>query len=186
MGTDLNTNPTARAKSLIDPDGLLFSPRLQGRAFKLLDAKTAPLALFSDVNRLSHPGFGLAAIHQAGALGNHYRHTALFGASMPPGFLEQLNHGAQAVGILFGHESDAAGADELRNGNLRNKCTIERLSERRCGLMAGHGSGAVVKDHEHEARSLSNGVDQSRDAGMKESGIADGGAQRRRILRAAA
>ena len=43
------------------------------------------------------------------------------------------------------------------------------------GLVAGHGRGGVVQDHQDETGLMEHRVDQGRDPGMEKGGVPDGG-----------
>ena len=91
------------------------------------------------------------------------------------GDLQQVHEGGQVVGVGLFEEAGAAGPHQVRDEHRVARLPGGGEAHLGGGLVAGHGRGGVVQDHQDEAGLMKHRVDQGRDPGVEKGGVPDGG-----------
>ena len=82
-------------------------------------------------------------------------------------FDEQLFKCLQIIGVAFLHKPDTAGFDQLRNINRISGSAVSHEPYLRRGLIARHGRGGILQNHQDKTRFRKYGIDQRGNSGVE-------------------
>ena len=171
----MDADAAADAADPVDDHAAVGLVQGQGRALELVQAVAAAGAIFRDAHDIGCLGFTGFSVQQARMFGDDHRHPARGAPAIGVGLLQQVHERGEVVGVGLFDEAGAAGPHQVRDEHRVARLPGGGETHLGGGLVAGHGRGGVVQDHQDETGLMKHRVDQGRDPGMEKGGVPDGG-----------
>ena len=144
LGADVDAHTAVDTQLAVDLGPLVLLIEVQGRAFEMIDAVAAAVAVvcYLDLDLLAFQSFRIT--DDTAPPGNDHSDSAIFALRVGMCFFEKADHLFHIIGIDVSEPLYAASLNQLLQRDLPSFGSISCDAYARCRLHPGHGRNFVV------------------------------------------